>query len=205
LPEGRIPPVNPTVTERDSCHIRCQAESERLRHLSGGTSSRRFHVLEITTVKKRALASLFLSFLLLCSLTMLTSCGQTYELVSLEVEPGEANLPGLGAIQQYQVLAHYSNTKTVDVTHQSSYALTPPSSAPPGYVVTPNAVRFTQDGMAEAVLPGACTWTGVTTLDAAGKPTTVYGTNPYTLTVTFEGKSAPAYISVASIAGCKFQ
>jgi len=136
---------------------------------------------------------------------LFTSCGQTYELVQLEVLPGQANLSGIGAIQHYQVLAHYSNTKTVDVTHQSTYALTPPNSAPTGYVVTPDAVRFTQDGIVEAVMPGACTWTAVPSVDAAGKPTTVYGTNPYTLSVTFEGKTSPAYISVASIAGCKFQ
>ena len=152
---------------------------------------------------KKALAAL--SFLLCCSLFLLTSCGQTYELVALEVEPGQANLSGLGARQQFQVLAHYSNTKTTDVTHQASYTLTPPVSAPVGYVITPNAVTITQDGQAEAVLPGACTWTGVTTLDAAGKPTTVYGTQPYVLTATFEGKQMVAHISVASIAGCKFQ
>ena len=152
---------------------------------------------------KRVLASLF--FLLCCSLILLTSCGQTYELMALEVQPGHANLTGLGARQQFQVLAHYSNTKTSDVTHQATYTLTPPASAPSGYVVAPGAVTITQDGQAEAVMPGACTWTGVTSTDATGKPTTVYGTLPYILTVTFEGKQMVSHVSVASIAGCKYE
>ena len=156
-------------------------------------------------MSKKALASLFLLFLLCGSLVLLNGCGQTYDLVALEVEPGFANLAGLGARQQFTVLAHYSNTKTTDVTHQATYTLTPPTSAPPGYVITPNAITITQDGQAEAVLPGACTWTGVTTTDATGKQSTAYGSNPYILTATFEGKQMVSHISVASIVGCKYQ
>lgn len=135
---------------------------------------------------------------------LLASCGQTYELQSIEVEPTSPNMIGIGGTQQFTVTAHYSNTKSTDISHRATYTITPPPFAPAGYAVMPNAVTISPTGFGE-VVQGACTWSSSSTTDAKGNVTTVFGTTPYTLTVSFEGKQAVSFVSVASIAGCKFQ
>jgi hypothetical protein len=122
----------------------------------------------------------------------LSGCGDSYELQSISLEPTHPNVVGLGGTSRLVVTAHYSNNKTFDVTRKATYQLTSP-----GYTAAPlSAVTIDANGLIEAV-GGACTWTWTGT-----SPNFEYGTSPYNLTVTFEGKTVQGFVSVTSVAGC---
>lgn len=137
--------------------------------------------------------------LCVCSLAMfLMGCGQTYELQSITVSPTTASLEGINATQALTVTAHYSNSKTQDVTIKSSYqvsqatALTDPN--------TPNgAVSVSGSGVVETSNSvWACTW--VTTSAGSGY---IYGiTSPYVVTVSYGGFTTTSAIAVASGPTC---
>jgi hypothetical protein len=125
----------------------------------------------------------------------LANCGQTYELESITISPDTGyNLEGLGKSGQLTVTAHYSNTKTEDVTSKSTYevlgSLDP--RAPLG-AVTVNNSGLVQNS---ANLP-ICTWYATPAGSGFG-----YTTQPYTVTVTYSGHMAQAPISVDSVGGC---
>ena len=135
-------------------------------------------------------------FVLVIFVLLLASCGQTYELVSLELTPTHPNVVGIGGTAQFAVTAKYSNTKSSDVTHRSAYTITAPSGTTS--VVPPGALTMSPTGRLEVVL-GACTWTNSgTTTDP------VYGTDPYVLKAKFDNQEAIAFVSVAAIAGCEY-
>ena len=120
--------------------------------------------------------------------------GETLQ--SIEVNPTSADLTGIGATQQFQVVATYSSGRQADVTLQSTYSIATPN--PPGPATPPNAIAINATGQAQAVL-GACTWTSV---QAGNPPTTQFATQPYVMTVSFGGRSGTTYLSIASLAGC---
>lgn len=133
----------------------------------------------------------FLS-LIACGLIAITlsGCGDTYELQSISLAPTHPNVVGIGGTAQFTVTAHYSNNKTADVTRKATYQITASPKAPL------SAVKIDANGWVEAI-DGACTWTCTGTA-----PNYEYGTDPYILNVSFEGKTVQGFISVASIAGC---
>src|SRR4051812_1395157 len=130
--------------------------------------------------------------LIICAL-LLVSCGQTYELASIELTPTSPNIVGIGGIQQFVVMAKYTNKKSEDITVKAKYAITAPSGTI--LVVPATALAVSPTGMIE-VMQGACTWTKGGTTTAP-----VFGTTPYVLKATFQGHEATAFVSVASIAG----
>jgi len=143
-------------------------------------------------------------FALFCvgAMTLISaSCGQTYELQSINVTPSSPDIEGIGSTQQLVVTAVFSNTKTQVVTSSASYELggSADASAPL------DAVTLSKSGMLQAVTSptlgtGACTWhaTPTNSADSAWS----YSTQPYTVTITYRGFTVPAYVSVNSEAGC---
>jgi hypothetical protein len=123
-------------------------------------------------------------------------CGQQMELIAVEVTPTSPNIVGIGGTEQFQVMAKYNNTESGDVTVKATYQIDPPDGLVP--LAPPQALSINARGLMKAV-DAACTWTKSGTDE---KP--VYGTSPYKLTVTFEGKQAVAFVSVASLAGCEY-
>jgi len=124
----------------------------------------------------------------------LASCGQTYELQSITLSPVSPNLEGIGASQQLTVTAHYSNTKTQDVSVKSTYAI----SSSPGGPAPASALAVNPSGIVQAV-NAACTWTA--TLGGDGK-TYAYSTTAYEVTAMYSGLTTKAFVSVASASGC---
>ena len=57
--------------------------------------------------------------LIICAL-LHVSCGQTYELASIELTPTSPNIIGIGGTQQFVVTAKYTNTKSEEITVKSS-------------------------------------------------------------------------------------
>lgn len=145
-------------------------------------------------MKLKYLLSLIGSAVIIISLA---GCGQTYELVSLEITPNHPNLVGIGAMQQITLTARYSNTNAVDVTQRGVYSITAPSGTT--LVVPSTAVTVSPAGMVQ-VVQGACTWVNTGTTTAP-----IYGTTPYVLKATFDHHEAVGFLSVASIAGCDYQ
>jgi hypothetical protein len=128
----------------------------------------------------------------------MASCGQTYELQSISVSPTTANLEGINTTQAFTVTAHYSNTKTEDVTVKSRYQVSQATAATDPD--TPNgALSVNNSGVAEtSSTVWACTWAYA----AAGKGY-VYGiTSPYIVTVTYSGFTTTTAIAVASGPTC---
>ena len=134
--------------------------------------------------------------LIICAL-LLVSCGQTYELASIELTPTSPNIIGIGGTQQFVVTAKYTNTKSEEITVKSKYTITAPGGTT--LVVPATALAVSPTGMIE-VMQGACTWTKSGTVAAP-----IYGTTPYVLKATFQGHEATAFVSVASIAGCEYK
>jgi hypothetical protein len=124
----------------------------------------------------------------------LASCGQTYELQSITLSPVSPNLEGIGASQQLTVIAHYSNTKTQEVSVKSTYVI----SSAPGGLAPMSALAVNTSGIVQAV-GAACTWT-----DAVGGDgkTYVYATSAYEVTAMYSGLTTKVFVSVASAAGC---
>jgi hypothetical protein len=126
----------------------------------------------------------------------MASCGQTYELQSITVDPPSPSIEGIGSSQALTITAHYSNTKTEDVTVKSTYQL----GASADVNAPLSAVIVNKSGLVKAV-GGACTWVA----EPSDPPTDskfLYGTSPYPVTVTYSGFTTTAFISVNSLAGC---
>jgi hypothetical protein len=137
-------------------------------------------------------------FVLFCGLltVFMASCGQTYELQSITIDPASPNIEGIGTSQAFTVTAHYSNTKTQDVTAKSSFQVGASSD-----VNAPmTALMVNGSGIAKAV-GGACTWVAEPT-DSPINSKFAFGTSPYTVTATYSGFTAVAFVSVNSLAGC---
>jgi hypothetical protein len=156
---------------------------------------------------RRALVVLCLGLMTI----LLANCGQTYELQSLTVTAtaastggttsasAAANIEGIGNTATLAVTAHYSNSKTEDVTVNSIYQVD--ASTDPRAPLTDLTVS--KSGIAKAVNPnGTCTWYAEPTSSA--NTAYSYGTQPYPVTVTYteNGVTATtmAYISVDSAA-----
>jgi len=130
----------------------------------------------------------------------LAGCGQTYELQSITVSPSSPNIEGIGSTQALTVTAHYSNTKTADVTVNSKFELmASPDPQAPQYNSQNNPVIMVDKSGIVTVLGPACTWTA--TLESDGQ-TYSYGTQPYTVVVTYGGFTAQSFVSVDSESGC---
>jgi hypothetical protein len=159
---------------------------------------------------RRGLTVLCIGFMCI----FVAGCGQSYELQSISVSPTSPNLQGIGSTQQLTVTAHYSNTKSLDVTSRSNYELGASALAPAG---EPNigpapldAVTLSTTGLLQAVVSpttgfGSCTWVTEPT-NPPTDTTFSYGTVPYPLTITYteHGVTATtyAYVSAAVPAGC---
>jgi len=146
---------------------------------------------------------------LICSVALVasvTGCGGN-QLQSITVNTGSnsPDIVGIGGTIQFVVTANYSNTSTSVVTTHATYTIAPPNPVPvgsPTFVAPASAVTINASGIAEAV-QGACTWTATTVLTGnPPAPTTVMGTNPYIVTVSYGGMTATQFVSVNAIAGC---
>jgi hypothetical protein len=131
-----------------------------------------------------------------------SSCGQTYELQSITVSPSSPNLEGIGATQALAVTAHFSNSKTEDVTPHSQFVLGASADTPPnGSGLAPlSALTLSTGGVLE-VVQTACTWHATPT-----GATFAYGTNPYLVTISYTNngitKTTQAFISVDNATDC---
>jgi hypothetical protein len=126
----------------------------------------------------------------------LASCGQTYELQSITVSPTQPNIEGMSTPQALTVTAHYSNTKTEDVTVKAQYSLgSADSTNAPAAGLTLN-----KSGILETTTTPACSW--VATLNSDGTTYSYAIVWPYTATATYSGFTATAGVSVASAAKC---
>jgi hypothetical protein len=157
---------------------------------------------------RRVLTGLCVGFMCI----FVASCGQTYKLQSITVTPGTAdsagnssiNLEGDGAFQQLTVTAHYSNTKSQDVTVNSTYEL---GASQMGELIAPlESVSVNKSGMVN-VLNYACTWDTEPT-NPPTDSTFVYAVLPYKVTVSYteNGVTSTAYldVNVANIGGYCF-
>lgn len=139
--------------------------------------------------------------LCVCSLAVLMlGCGQTYELKSITVASvatgtATADLEGQGSSDSFTVTAHYSNTKTQDVTVHSTYQLGASADADAPLA----SVNLNNSGIVKAV-DAACTWHATPT--NAADSTFAYTTQPYTVTVTYSGFTTQAFVNVANAGGC---
>ncbi len=131
---------------------------------------------------------------------ILANCGQTYELQSITIAPDTGyDLEGLAKSGQLTVTAHYSNSKTDDVTSKSTYEVSGSQDprAPLGGVTVNNS------GLVQnSASLGVCTWYAEPTGSAVGNTSFGYSTYPYTVTVTYSGHTAQTQISVNSVADC---
>jgi hypothetical protein len=142
---------------------------------------------------RRALILLCIGFMTV----FMASCGQTYELQSITVTPAQPNIEGINVSQPLTVTAHFSNSKTEDVTVKSLYqigqatALTDPNTPLAGLTVN-------KSGVVETTSVPACTW-GYK-LGSDGKTYSYWITSPYVVTITYSGFTTTAAVSVASLA-----
>jgi hypothetical protein len=137
--------------------------------------------------------------LCVCSLAVfMLGCGQTYELQSITVSPTTANLEGYNATQVLTVTAHYSNTKTQDVTANSTYQVSQATAGSDPN--TPNgAVTVNNSGIVETSNSiWACTWRAT----QVGTSYTYGVTSPYIVTVKYSGFTTSTAVAVASGPSC---
>jgi hypothetical protein len=146
---------------------------------------------------QRALTVLGAGFLA----ALMASCGQTYKLDSITIAPATGyNLVSPGETGALTVTANYSNSKTNDVTANSSYELG--SSQAPDDAAPLQALSLNKSGVVTASSTiGSCTWVASTV-----GTTTTYATYPYPVTVTYAENgvtvTASVPISMADAAGC---
>jgi hypothetical protein len=145
---------------------------------------------------RRALLVLCLGLMTL----ILASCGQTYELQSISISPDTGyNLEGVGKSGQLTITAHYSNSKTADVTTKSTFQIS--GSLDPRAPL--GAVAVNESGLVQnSANIGVCTWYAEPSASGATNTSFGYFTNPYTVTVTYSGHTAQAPVSVDSVADC---
>ncbi len=146
---------------------------------------------------QRALTVLGAGFLA----ALMASCGQTYKLDSITITPATGyNLVAPGQTGALTVTANYSNSKTNDVTLNSSYQLG--SSLAPDDAAPLQALSYNKSGVVTASSTiGSCTWVATTSGTA-----TTYATYPYPLTATYAENgvtvTATVPISMATAANC---
>ncbi len=130
----------------------------------------------------------------------MASCGQTYQLQSISVTPAQPNIEGINSPSpglQLVVTAHYSNTKTEDVTVNSTFQLG--ASSDPDAPLS--ALTVNKSGVVQTTSVPACTW-GYK-LNPDGSTYSYWITSPYVVTVTYSGFTTTSAVSVASRApGC---
>jgi hypothetical protein len=138
---------------------------------------------------------------------LLASCGQTYELQSISITPDTGfDLDGLGKSGQLKVTAHYSNTKTEDVTVKSIYQVSVPQDSDPRAPLSvpgtnQGAVTVDNSGLVQnSAYFGICTWYASPT--SAALSSYSYFTKPYAVTATYSGHTAQTQISVDSVEDC---
>jgi hypothetical protein len=138
---------------------------------------------------RRALIGLCVVFMCIFA----ASCGQTFDLQSITVSPSSPNVEGIGGQVALTVTAHYSNTKTANVTVHTKFDT---STLPP-------AVTLNASGILEAVGP-ACTWHATPT--NAGDSSFDYSTDPFIANASYTEngvtKTTPIFVSVDSVADC---
>lgn len=152
---------------------------------------------------------------------LLANCGQTYQLQSITVTPGALGatgssaiaLDGIGSFQQLTVTASFSNTKTENVTAQSTYSVggsmmdtdlgNPDCESSHTCVAPMSALTVDNSGIVKAV-GMTCTWDAEPT--NATDSAFGYATEPYPVTVTYTNNgitaTTKAYVSVDDVAGC---
>lgn len=143
------------------------------------------------------------ALILLCSGFMavfMASCGQTYELQSITVSPSQPNIEGINTPQALTVTAHFSNTKTEDVTAKSVYQISQATALDPDAHTPLEALTVNKSGIVETTSVPACTWTDALSPD--GKTYSYWITSPYIVTITYAGFTTTSSVSVASRAGC---
>ena len=131
----------------------------------------------------RAMVLLCLGFMTV----LMASCGQTYKLQYITVAPGASvssaiSLGSIGSTQPLTVTAHFSNTKTEDVTGRSKYTFL----APVAPAVAQTAVSVNVAGVVEDIGKGCV---------VANSRTSIYN-----IVVTYSGSTTLAFVSV--ISGC---
>lgn len=139
---------------------------------------------------RRALIVLCVGFMCIFA----ASCGQTYQLQSITVAPSSPGLEGISQTLPLKITAHFSNTKTEDVTAVSTYALASTGQPIDALSVSPSGILST------STLTPACTWKA--TLNPDGKTYSYSIVEPYQLTVTYHGVTAMAAVTVDSAATC---
>lgn len=153
----------------------------------------------------------FLAVFLAAAALLSTSCGTSDSVKSLTLGSNGAsaggfyNLVGVDGTIQLTVTANYNSGRTVDVTNQAVFTMTPTGTDQNGADLPspgPSSVTISPTGMMTGVAP-ICTWedlvvTTGTTTGPANPPIWVY-TGYYQTTATYKGlTSQPVGIGVGS-------
>ena len=134
----------------------------------------------------------------------LISCGEAYNLRTIQLTAPSTNLQGIGGVIQLQAMGTYTYGSNKDLTNLVTYAIVV-NSAPNNIDVTgaalptpPNGVTVSTTGLVTAVDPAVCTWVDLGTIS-----TPVWAlTGTYMITASYRGvTSQPVFIGVASAAG----
>jgi hypothetical protein len=147
---------------------------------------------------RRTLLALCSALLMVC----LSSCGQTYKLVSISASPSSGNLFGAGTTQQFVITATYSNTKTAAVTLRSTGQIGTDKDPATNPLFDTSKLTLSSSGKLEVTGP-LCTWTATQNTSTG---TYSYATDPFVVTFSYteDGVTAisKSLISVNSSADC---
>ncbi len=148
-----------------------------------------------------------LAALLVAVSLMSTGCGTSDYVQSIEltattssVGGGVYNLEGWGGTLQLQVNAVYHSGKTIPVSNDVTYAVTPDGTDDVGNALQapPKTATINTTGMMTAVDPTACTWTDLT--PSSSTPSWALS-GSYQVIATYRGmNSQPVFVAVASAA-----
>ncbi len=134
-----------------------------------------------------------------------TGCGTSDSIKSITITSTSSNLEvyGEGGTLQLQVNANYNSGKTVPVTNQATFVLTPlgtddgGNALPNPYTTPPSTIQINSTGLVTAITPFICTW--VVTSAPGATPITYAISGSYQVVATYKGmSSAPQFIPVAS-------
>ena len=134
---------------------------------------------------------------ILCMAVFMSSCGQTYKLVSISASPSTGcTLTSQGQTCQLAITALYSNSKTADVTLKSSYSIgqSPLFNANVNTVNPNPEMPIGNDG--PGVIQALTTVAGCSYAGTSSGGTTTYQAAPYTVTVTYTNDGIPAQTAV---------
>lgn len=142
---------------------------------------------------------------------ILSGCGTSDSVKSISLTGansfGYFEVYGEGGTMQMTVTAVYNSGKQVDVTNQSTFAVTPigtqddeVSSLPvPSSTTPPSTIEISNTGLVTAVTPFICTF--VVTSAAGVTPITYAVAGSYQIVATYKGMSSNAqYLPIASAA-----